>query len=208
VGRPRSAHMRSVRNVQPHCSGTRLASARAMTPSWVGEPPSQGQTGRSSNGAGGTEVPEPVSPGSRSRAEQCDRGAGARVRQTYRTLTPSRPNPCDTKEAEGGRDGRRAGRRAKAGRPAGSRAGAPPRGDQPGAAGGAPRCGGPVTWCSAWSRTTSRRSSGCSWSTRAPRRLDVVPVAGSQLRSPSGRIGPITFGSVKGDLRSRPSAPK
>ena len=35
----------------------------------------------------GTQVPEPLSPRSRSRAEGCDRGAGASVRQTYRTLT-------------------------------------------------------------------------------------------------------------------------
>jgi hypothetical protein len=38
-------------------------------------------------GIGGTQVPEPQSPRSRSRVAQWDRGAGANVRQSYRTLT-------------------------------------------------------------------------------------------------------------------------
>ncbi len=56
-------------------------------------------------GIGETQVAEPLSPRSRSRAEQWDIGAEADVRQTYRTLTPDydtdsalgRIRTCDTR---------------------------------------------------------------------------------------------------------------
>ena len=48
------------------------------------------RSGSRSRGFGGTQVPEPLSPRSRSRVEQWDIGAGAEVRQTYRTFTTSR----------------------------------------------------------------------------------------------------------------------
>ena len=48
---------------------------------------------RPGRGASGTEVPEPVSPGSRSRVAGRDTRPGVTVGQTYRTLTPQGNSP-------------------------------------------------------------------------------------------------------------------